>query len=502
MSFDDAQGYIVLSTIAIPLLATIVLVLLPGERAMEARYISLVTGAIVLGLSTYIFAAYQTSAGGGFQMNLHWMWVENAAFLGPNGISLRLGVDGISAPLGLLTGIVAFSGALVSWKIVYRIKQFFILYWIFMAGVFGTFFSLDLFFFFFFYELATMPLYLLIGVWGSVRKEYGAIKLVMMLIGGSSLLWISIFAVFHAAGLGTFDLPTLWAAAQNGAFSPTFQKVFFPLFVIGCGFHAALWPVHTWSPDGHGSAPTAVSMIAAGVLMKFGGYGIIRLGIQLLPEGAAFWMPGLMVLGVVGAVYGAVAALTQKDYKLLSGYSSISHMGYVMMGLAAMNEIGITGSVMQMFSHGVMTALFFLCIGTIYDQAHTRNLPDFGGVARVMPVWVIFFVIAGFTGVGLPGLSGFIAEFHIFVGSFRSYPLFGSLGILAAAFAAGYIFRMFATVFFGPLNPRWTKLRDITPVEIVAATVLVLAIIAMGVYWSPFTDRISVSVALLPGLTH
>lgn len=501
MSFDDAQGYIVLSTIAIPLLAALVLVLLPGQRKMESRYISLITGAIVLGLSVYIFAAYQVD-GSNYQMHLRWMWIENTAFLGKNGITLYLGVDGISAPLGLLTGIVAFAGALVSWKIDYRPKQFFILYWIFMAGVFGTFFSLDLFFFFFFYELATMPLYLLIGVWGATRKEYGAMKLTMMLIGGSSLLWIAIFAVFHDANLGTFDLTVLWHAGQNGAFSPTFQKVFFPMFVIGCGFHAALWPVHTWSPDGHGSAPTAVSMLAAGVLMKFGGFGIIRLGIQLLPAGAAFWMPGLMVLGVIGAVYGSVAALTQKDYKLLSGYSSISHMGYVMMGLATMNQIGITGSVMQMFSHGVMTALFFLCIGALYDQAHTRNLPEFGGIARKMPIWAIFFTISGFTAVGLPGLSGFIAEFHIFVGVFQSYPIFGALAILAAAFAAGYVFRMFATVFYGPFNPRWEKLKDISPVEGVAATLLVLAIIAMGVYWSPFTDRIGPTVALLPGLTH
>jgi NADH-quinone oxidoreductase subunit M len=501
MSFDDAQGYLVLSTIAIPLLAALILVLLPGERKMESRYLSLIAGALVLGLSIYIFAAYQVDSST-FQMHLRWAWVENTAFLGKNGITFYLGVDGISAPLGLLNGIVAFSGALVAWKIDYRPKQFFILYWIFIAGVFGTFFSLDLFFWFLFYELATMPLYLLIGVWGSVRKEYGAIKLVMMLFGGSSLLWIAIFAVVHDAGLGTFDLTALWNAGQSGVFSPTFQKVFFPMFVIGCGFHAALWPFHTWSPDGHGSAPTTVSMLAAGVLMKFGGFGIIRLGIQLLPAGAAFWMPGLMVLGVIGAVYGAVAALTQKDYKLLSGYSSISHMGYVMMGLAAMNQIGITGSVMQMFSHGVMTALFFLLIGTLYDQAHTRNLPEFGGIARKMPIWAIFFTIAGFTGVGLPGLSGFIAEFHIFVGVFRSYPIFGALAILAAAFAAGYIFRMFATVFYGPFNPRWEKLKDISPVEGVAATLLVLAIIAMGVYWSPFTDRIGPTVALLPGLTH
>ena len=225
------------------------------------------------------------------QMTLRWAWIENTAFLGKNGISLYLAVDGISATMALLTGVVAFAGALASWKLEFRNKDFYILYWVLLSGVFGTFFSYDLFFFFFFYELAVMPLYLLIGVWGSTRKEYGAAKLTLMLVGGSVLIWIGIFAVFHEANLGTFDLTQLWAAGSDGTLSPGFQKIFFPCMVIGCGVLAALWPFHTWSPDGHMSAPTAVSMVHAGVLMKLGAFGIIRLGIQLMPEGAAFWMP-------------------------------------------------------------------------------------------------------------------------------------------------------------------------------------------------------------------
>src|SRR5690606_29003691 len=232
----------------------------------------------------------------------------------------------------------------------------------------------------FFYELAVVPLYILIGVWGSTRKEYGAMKLTMMLVGGSVLMWIGIFAVVQEANLGTFSLPALWEAGESGALSPTFQKTFFPFFAIGCGVLAALWPLHTWSPDGHMSAPTAVSMVHAGVLMKLGAFGIIRLGMQILPEGAEFWMPALMVVGTIGAVYGAVAALTQRDFKLISGYSSVSHMGYVLMGLATLSTIGVTGAVLQMFSHGVMTALVFLLIGALYDQAHTRDLKDFGGI--------------------------------------------------------------------------------------------------------------------------
>ena len=500
MTFDEGQGYVVLATIGLPLLAALLLIFVPGSQKMWARYISAVTGAILAGLSIYIFVAYQVG-GDDAQMNLRWAWVENTAFLGENGISLRLAVDGISATMALLTGVVAFAGALAAWKLDYRTKDFFILYWVLIAGVFGTFFSYDLFFFFFFYELAVMPLYLLIGVWGSTRKEYGAAKLTLMLVGGSVLMWIGIFAVFHEAGLGTFDLPSLWAAGSDGTLSPNFQKVFFPIMVVGCGVLAALWPFHTWSPDGHMSAPTAVSMVHAGVLMKLGAFGIIRLGIQLMPEGAEFWMPGLMVLGVIGALYGATAALTQRDFKLISGYSSVSHMGYVIMGLATMNSIGVTGAVLQMFSHGVMTALVFLMIGALYDQAHTRDLKDFGGIAKVMPLWVVFYAIAGLANVGLPGFSGFTAEFHIFVGTFRTYPIFGALAILAAALAAAYMLRMFAQVFFGPLNPRWSDLKDLSPLERLSGGMLIASIVVMGVWWAPFTDRISQSVTILPGVT-
>jgi NADH-quinone oxidoreductase subunit M len=499
MDYDEAQGYVVLSTLALPLLATLVCLLIPGSMKMAIRYTSLIFATLMLGTSVYIFTAYQLSADS-LQMELQWPWVENVAFLGENGISLHLAVDGISGLLVLLTGAVAFAGTLVSWKLDFRPKDFFILFWVLVTGVYGTFFAYDLFFWFFFYELAVVPLYILIGVWGSTRKEYGAMKLTLMLVGGSVLIWIGIFAVFHEANLGTFDLEALYAAQENGAFSENFQKTFFPFFAIGCGVLAALWPFHTWSPDGHMSAPTAVSMVHAGVLMKLGAFGIIRLGIQLLPEGAEFWAPALMVLGVIGAVYGATAALTQRDFKLISGYSSVSHMGYVLMGLATMNDIGITGAVLQMFSHGVMTALVFLLIGAIYDQAHTRDIKDYGGIGRVMPWWVVFYTIAGLANVGLPGLSGFTAEFHIFVGTFEDYPVLGGLAIFAAALAAAYMLRLFSIVFFGPLNPRWEGLRDLRPLEAMGGIVLIISIGVMGVWWAPFTDRVALTVTQIPGV--
>ncbi len=497
---DGAQGYVLLTALALPLVAAGVLLFVPGTEKMAARYFSAVIGAILLGLSVYVFLAYQAS-GDPLQMQLQWAWIENVGFLGENGISLHLGVDGISALLTLLTGVVAFAGTLIAWKLEYRAKDFFILFWILISGVYGTFFALDLFFFFFFYELAVVPLYMLIGIWGSTRKEYGAMKLTLMLVGGSVGIWIGIFAVVHEAGLGTFDLPTLWEAGQNGLISAGTQKLIFPFFVVGCGVLAGLWPLHTWSPDGHMSAPTSVSMVHAGVLMKLGAFGIIRLGIQLLPEGAEFWMPALLVLGTIGALYGAIAALTQRDFKLISGYSSVSHMGYVLIGLATLHVVGVSGAALQMFSHGVMTALVFLLIGSLYDQAHTRDLSDFGGIAKVMPLWVIAYVVAGLANVGLPGLSGFTAEFHIFVGTFKTYPVFGGLAILAAAIAAAYMLRMFGVVFFGPLNPRWRELKDLSPLETVSAVLLILSMLAMGLWWSPFTDRLANTVTNLPGVT-
>ena len=273
MSFDQAQGYVLLAALGVPFMATVATLLTPGAQKMTVRYISLFASGILLALSIYVFVAYQTGTSV-IQMELSWAWIENVGFLKTNGIALHLGVDGISALMVLLTGVVAFAGTLVSWKLDYRAKDFFVLYWVLLSGVLGTFLALDLFFFFFFYELAVVPLYLLIGVWGGTRKEYGAMKLTLMLVGGSVGIWIGIFAIVHEAGLGTFDLPTLWEAGRSGALSPNFQKAVFPFIAIGCGVLAGLWPFHTWSPDGHMSAPTAVSMVHAGVLMKLGAFGI------------------------------------------------------------------------------------------------------------------------------------------------------------------------------------------------------------------------------------
>src|SRR3990170_3598707 len=499
-----AQGYILFTLIALPLGTAFALAAVPSRYKNVVRGVATFSGLGLFTLALYVFFAYSFRDGDTFRFELSWPWLENVAFLGENGISFHVGLDGVAAPMVLLTGIVAFAGVIVSWKIDYRNKDFFILFFTLVAGVFGTFESLDMFFFFFFYELAVLPMYLLIGVWGSSSvfptfartKEYGAMKLTVYLVAASILIFVGSLAVFVEAGLGTFDLPTLY----QHQFDENFQKLVFPLFVIGCGVLAGLWPFHTWSPDGHVAAPTAVSMLHAGVLMKLGAFGIIRLGIQLLPEGAAFWMPGLMVLATTNVVYGAFAATAQRDFKYMIGYSSVSHMGFVLMGLATMNVVGVNGAVLQMFSHGIMTAMFFAMVGAIYDQAHTRDITAFGGLIQRMPLFVFFFAIAGLSSLGLPGLAGFIAEFNIFVGLFKTYPLFGALGILAAAITTVYILRLLGAAFFGPLNEKWAHLKDMRPLEQVAGAVLIVFIAFMGIWPDPFVDRISQSVLALPGI--
>jgi NADH-quinone oxidoreductase subunit M len=501
-------GYVLLATIAVPLFAALALVLVPSRYASAVRAIAVAAGFALFGLSLYAFFAYQVGDGEQFQFQLRWDWIENVGVLGERAITLHLGIDGIGAPMVLLTGIVAFAGTLISWKIDYRNKDFFILFMVLVSGVFGVFVSLDLFFWFFFYELAVLPMYLLIGVWGASSvfptfarpKEYGALKLTLYLVGASVLIFIGIFAVFVEAGLGTFDLPALWAHAEQGGFDEDFQRAVFPLFLIGCGVLAGLWPFHTWSPDGHVAAPTAVSMLHAGVLMKLGAFGIIRLGMQLLPAGAEFWMPALVTLGTINVVYGAISATAQTDFKYMVGYSSVSHMGYVLMGLATLNPLGVNGAVLQMFSHGVMTALMFAMVGALYDQAHVREMSVFGGLARRMPRFAAFFAIAGLTSLGLPGLSGFIAEFNVFVGMFDTYPALGALGILGAAITAVYILRMLALAFFGPPNERWGGLTEMSRFEQAGGALLIAFIVLMGVFPSIFVERISESVLLIPGV--
>ena len=500
------MGAVLFALIAVPACSALVFMLIPSRYPQLVRYVALLSAGAMFVMSLIVFFAYQFDGGSGLRFDFRLDWLQNVAFLGENGITLHLAVDGIAAPMVLLTGLVIFAAVFVSWNITYRNKDFFVLLFLLVAGVYGVFVSQDLFFLFFWYEVAVLPMYLLIAVWGASSdfgtftrtKEYGAMKLVLYLVAGSVLIFVAIFATFVEADIGTFDLPALGEVNYD----TDFQKAVFPLYMIGFGVLAGMWPFHTWSPDGHVAAPTGVSMLHAGVLMKLGAFGILRVGITLLPEGAEFWAPVLMTLGVIGALYGAVSALAQTDLKYMVGYSSVSHMGYVLMGLATLNDIGVNGAVLQMFAHGVMTALMFTSVGAVYDQSHTRDMTIFGGIAKKMPRHAAFWAIAGLSSLGLPGLAGFIAELHIFVGTFQAgYYWAGALGILAAAITATYILRMLARAYFGALNEKWEGLREMRLGEQFAGALLIAFLLLMGLLPWTFVDRISETVANIPGIT-
>ena len=476
------DGSLLLAMVALPFFGALVLVGVPAERQTLVHRYALAVSGIGLALAVYLFLAFEVRGGDAFELSYDWL---------PSlGVTFHQGVSGITAPLVLLNGIVFFAGTLVSRNITHRPKDFFVWLMLLVAGVYGVFTSLDLFFFFFFYELAVVPMFLLIGVWGSSTdfgtffrsKEYGAMKLTLYLVAGSVLVWVALLAIWVEGGRMTGDLTFDIVRLQAITFDHSFQVVFYPFLMIGFGVLAGLWPFHTWSPDGHVAAPTAVSMLHAGVLMKLGAFGILAVGMVLLPEGARTWAPLLLGLGMVNVLYGATSALAQRDLKYVVGYSSVSHMGYVLLGLGTLDPIGINGAVLQMFSHGVMTALFFALVGAVYERSHVRDITVLEGLAKRMGFTASLFAVAGLASLGLPGLSGFVAELMVFIGLFRTEPFLGVLGVIGAAVTAVYILRLLAKVFFGPLGERWEGLTDASRREGVAAGLLVFFLVLWGLY--------------------
>jgi NADH-quinone oxidoreductase subunit M len=478
-------------TVLAPFVSALIIMLIPRRWPNAIRFVAAAGSGITLVLSLIVFTGYDWQQGG-FQFLESYPWIPEL------GINLAFGVDGISAPMVLLTGLVIFTGVIISFKIADRPKEYYALLLVLVSGVFGVFVALDLFFFFFAYEIAVLPMYLLIAVWGSTRKDYAAMKLTIMLLAGSILVWVGLLALYvqsgaSSAGISSFDIETLASPQIQRLFDPAFQRLFFPILFVGFAVLAAMWPFHTWSPDGHVAAPTAVSMLHAGVLMKLGAYGCIRAAIFLLPEGAQFWAPLFLVCGTIAAVYGAFSALAQRDLKFVIGYSSVSHMGYVIVGICTFSLVGLTGAVLQMFAHGIMTALFFALVGAIYDQAHTREIGIFSGLARTMPWFVGFFSVAGLASLGLPGLANFVAELLIFLGAFQTYALAGVLCVIAVAVTATYVLRLVARSFYGPMAARWRGLHDMLPNEWVACAILVVTLLVVGLYPAPFISMIDAS---------
>lgn len=398
----------------------------------------------------------------------------------PLNIHYAVGIDGISMLMILLSAVVAFTGVFSAWNMS---RDFFAWYCVLAIGVFGYFISLDLFTMFMFYEVALIPMFLLIGVWGNGKKDYAAMKLTLMLMAGSALLLTGILGIYYTSGGTSMNIMEL-----SGMSIPMgHQYWIFPLIFVGFGVLGALFPFHTWSPDGHAAAPTSVSMLHAGVLMKLGGYGCFRVAIFLMPEAAHELSWIFLILTGISVVYGAYGAILQTDLKYINAYSSVSHCGLVLFAILMLNRTAMTGAVIQMLSHGLMTALFFALIGVIYSRTHTRDIREMGGLMRVMPFAAVCYVIAGFASLGLPGLSGFVAEMTIFVGSFEHADTFRRvLTILATTsivVTAVYILRTVGKILYGPvLNPSHLKLTDASWYEKVSSVVLIVGIATIGIW--------------------
>lgn len=477
----------------IPLLTA--MALLFANSLKQIRFIALMGSVAQLIFSFVLFYFYRTEKNNG--NTALFSFEQNYTWYAPLNINFHIGVDGISIAMILLTSFVVLAGVLVSWKEERLSKDFFFLLLFLSLGTYGFFISLDLFTLFFFLELAVIPKFLLIGIWGSGKKEYSAMKLALMLMAGSALVFVGLLGIYfntNINGLHSFDLIQI----ANTQLPLAVQKLFFPFAFIGFGIFTALFPFHTWVPDGHSSAPTAASMFLAGISMKLGGYGCLRVATYLMPDAAQSYSTIIIVLAIIAIIYGAFATMMQTDLKYINAYSSISHCGFVLLGIGILTKTAINGAVLQMVSHGLMTALFFAVIGMIYDRTHSRQLSQLSGLLKVMPFISTAFVIAGLCSLGLPGFSGFVAEMTVFVGAWEKPDLFYRMVTIIACASivvtAVYILRATGTAIMGPINNNdHLKLSDAAWYERLAAIVLITAIIAIGI--SPFwlTDLIGQS---------
>lgn len=454
-----------------------------------------VTGSLALtALSVYLLVEYIALRGAGATAPMlftgTWSWFT------PLNINLAVGVDGISVAMLLLSSIILLTGSFASWKIQPMTKEFFLWLILLSTGVFGFFISIDLFTMFMFYEVALIPMYLLIGVWGSGNKNYSAMKLTLMLMGGSAFLMLGLIGIYyHSAPAGEPLTWNLLEIAANSSIDKSWQYFLFPMTFVGFGVLGAMFPFHTWSPDGHASAPTAVSMLHAGVLMKLGGYGCFRVAIYLMPEAAHDLAWIFLILTGISVVYGAFSACVQTDLKYINAYSSVSHCGLVLFAILMLNTTAMTGAIMQMLSHGLMTALFFALIGMIYGRTHTRDIRLMGGLMQIMPFLAVCYVIAGFASLGLPGLSGFVAEMTIFVGSFEHADMFHRVFTIVACcsivITAVYILRVVGKLLFGPVyDQHHLTLTDAEWWERTSTVTLILCVAAIGCFPNFFADVI------------
>lgn len=486
-------------TIYISFLGAGLVMLLPREKKNLIRWVALLTGIVGEIFALIGFFAYRAlDTGGLVTVGTRFEWIPQI------GSSYHLAVDGINLPLVVLNGIICITGLLYSWNIENRVKEFHAFFLGLIGGVYGVFMAVDAFLLFVFYEIAIIPKYFVIAIWGSTRKEYGAMKLVLYSFVGSALVLIGLLAIYFQAGIGSFDLMAL--AGAN--LSPEFQRWCFPMVFVGFAVLAGMWPFHTWAPTGHVAAPTAASMLLAGVVMKLGAYGCLRVAMLVMPQGlqqtflGITWQWWIGTIAVIGIIYGAGVAMVQKDFKFVIGYSSVSHMGFVLLGLATLNVIGLQGAVLQMFSHGIIAGLLFAVVGRmVYDRTHTRQLEELGGLWTTMRFTTVTFVIAGLASMGLPGFSGFIAELQVLIGTWKTFPVLAVITGIGILVTVAYTLITIHKAFFAEPKPRPPgdhahAYPPLTWQEACASVILMGATTLIGLYPSLLLDPINKSVGL------
>ena len=502
----------------LPILGMTAILFIPKSQTKAIKGLTLVVTGIQVILAAIIMVNFNYSLGGiydpkSFQFieKFRWIDISGLSWIGRIKIDYFLGIDGISAPLVLLTAIVTFIATFSSFTINKSVKGYFALFLLLDTGMMGVFVALDFFLFYIFWELMLLPMYFLIGIWGGPRKEYAAIKFFLYTLFGSVFILLAIIGLYFSSTevladgtkvftfnmLAMMDPHNFTATGILSPFNPNnLRLIAFLALFVGFAIKIPMFPFHTWLPDAHVEAPTAISVILAGVLLKMGTYGILRVCFPIFPEITKDLMWYIALFGMVNIIYGAFCAMAQKDFKKLIAYSSVSHMGFVLLGMASLTTIGISGAVLQMFNHGTITAMLFIIVGIIYDRAHTRGLDDFGGLATQMPIYTGFVTVAFFAAIGLPGLSGFISESFVFIGSFgadtiRTLAIISTAGILLGA---GYMLWTLQRVYLGKLNEKWNTLPDMTPREYAMLVPLTIIVIFIGVYPSPMLNLMNSSV--------